>query len=197
MLCILVGGNGIIPLTTNGRVILSSGVFGTAKILFNSGIGPSDMISIVAADSTVSKYLPPSSQYINLPVGMNVKDNPGVNMVFTHPSIDSYDNWAPIWSSPRTADANQYVASQSGVFAASSPRINFWRVYGGSDGKTRYVQGTSRPGACCFTPTYPYNTTAQFTITMYLGTGLTSSGRIGKPKIFQRLSVPDCFPSRY
>lgn len=174
-----IGGNGIIPLTTNGRVILSGGAFGTAKMLFQSGIGPSDMISIVAADATASKYLPPSSQYINLPVGLNVMDNPGVNMVFTHPTVDDYDNWAPIWASPRTADANQYVANQSGMFAASSPRANFWRAYGGSDGKTRYVQGTARPGSCCFTPTYPYNTTAQFTITMYITTGLTSVGRIG------------------
>ena len=138
------------------------------------------MLSIVAADATAKTYLPPSSQYINLPVGLNVKDNPSVNMVFTHPSVDHYDNWAPIWTNPRTADANQYVQSQSGVFAASSPRINFWRTYGGSDGKTRYVQGTSRPGSCCFTPTYPYNNTAEFTITMYLSTGLTSVGRIGR-----------------
>ncbi|KAG8688196.1 hypothetical protein FRC11_005887 [Ceratobasidium sp. 423] len=174
-----INGNGVIQLTSKGRVILSAGPFGTAKILFGSGIGPSDQIAYFAADSTLSKYLPPSSQYISLPVGQNVKDNPSVNLVFTHPSVDSYDNWAPIWSTPRTADANQYVQSQSGVFAGSSPRINFWRAYGGSDGKTRYVQGTSRPGACCFTPTYPYNETAQFTITLYLSTGLTSVGRIG------------------
>ncbi|KDN51286.1 hypothetical protein RSAG8_00915, partial [Rhizoctonia solani AG-8 WAC10335] len=174
-----INGNGIVSLTSKGRVILSAGPFGTAKILFGSGIGPSDQIALIAANSVLSKYLPPSSQYINLPVGQNVKDNPSVNLVFTHPSVDSYDNWAPIWSSPRVGDANQYVQSQSGVFAGSSPRINFWRAYGGSDGKTRYVQGTSRPGACCFTPTYPYNETAQFTITMYISTGLTSIGRIG------------------
>ncbi|CEL59822.1 Cellobiose dehydrogenase OS=Phanerochaete chrysosporium GN=CDH-1 PE=1 SV=1 [Rhizoctonia solani AG-1 IB] len=174
-----INGNGIIQLTSKGRVILSAGPFGTAKILFGSGVGPADQIAFIAADSTLSKYLPPSSQYINLPVGLNVKDNPSVNLVFTHPTVDSYDNWAPIWASPRVGDANQYVQSQAGVFAGSSPRINFWRAYGGSDGKTRYVQGTSRPGACCFTPTYPYNTTAQFTITMYLSTGLTSTGRIG------------------
>lgn len=33
----VVGGNGIIPLTAKGRVILSAGAFGTAKLLFQSG----------------------------------------------------------------------------------------------------------------------------------------------------------------
>ncbi|KAG8687354.1 hypothetical protein FRC12_017219 [Ceratobasidium sp. 428] len=175
-----IGGNGIIPLTSSkGRVIMAAGAFGTSKLLFQSGIGPSDMLTIAAGNAATAKYMPPSSQYINLPVGMNVKDNPSVNMVFTHPTVDDYDNWAPIWSNPRPADANQYVSKQAGVFAASSPRSNFWSVYGGSDGKTRYVQGTAHPGSCCFTPTYPYNTSAQFTITMYLSTGLTSVGRIG------------------
>ncbi|KAG8779426.1 hypothetical protein FRC12_024285 [Ceratobasidium sp. 428] len=174
-----IGGDGIIPLTSKGRVILSSGAFGTAKILFQSGIGPSDMLAIAAANATVSKFMPPATQYINLPVGLYTKDSPGVNLVFTHPNVDDYDNWAPVWTNPRLADANQYVAKQAGVFAAASPRANFWRVYSGPDGKTRHVQGTARPGSCCFTPTYPYNTTAQFTITMYIGSGLTSSGRIG------------------
>ncbi|KAG8746293.1 hypothetical protein FRC11_012797 [Ceratobasidium sp. 423] len=174
-----INGNGIIPLTSKGRVILSAGPFGTAKILFGSGIGPSDQIAFIASDSTLSKYLPPPSQYINLPVGMNVKDKPGVNLVFTHPNVDWYDNWAPIWSNPRVADANQYVQDRTGVFASSSPRINFWRIYSGSDGKTRYVQGTSRAGSWGISPIYPYNVTAQFTITLYLATGLTSTGRIG------------------
>lgn len=75
----------------------SSGVFGTARLLFQSGkyipessitrlsrevqgIGPSDMIAIVANDATAKKYLPPSSQYINLPVGYNVTDNPSANV---------------------------------------------------------------------------------------------------------------------
>ncbi|KAH7343518.1 hypothetical protein B0J17DRAFT_703392 [Rhizoctonia solani] len=63
-----INGNGTISLTSKGRVILSAGPFGTAKILFGSGIGPADQTVFIAADSTLSKYLPPSSQYINLPV---------------------------------------------------------------------------------------------------------------------------------
>ncbi|QRV90448.1 GMC oxidoreductase [Ceratobasidium sp. AG-Ba] len=175
----IVNGNGIISLTTKGRVVVAAGVFGTAKILYQSGIGPADMLAITAGNPTTSNFMPPASQYINLPVGHFVRDSPGVNLVFTHPTVDDYDNWAPVWGNPRPADANQFVTTQSGVFAYASPRANFWRVYQGPDGISRHIQGTARPGSCCFTPTYPYNTTAQFTITVYIGTGLTSVGRIG------------------
>lgn len=66
------GPNGIIQLNTNGRVILSAGSFGTPRILFRSGIGPSDMISLVQGNAAAAPNLPPPSQFINLPVGFNV-----------------------------------------------------------------------------------------------------------------------------
>ena len=71
-----IGPNGFIPLNPNGRVILSAGSFGTPRILFQSGIGPSDMISLVQQNAVASTFLPPSSDFIDLPVGENVQDNP-------------------------------------------------------------------------------------------------------------------------
>jgi cellobiose dehydrogenase (acceptor) len=175
------GPNGIIPLTTNGRVILSAGSFGTPRILFQSGIGPSDMISVVQGNADAASRLPPSSQFINLnQLGYNVQDNPSINLVFTHPSVDSYDNWADVWTpGPPTADQQAYLNSRTGVMAGASPKLNFWRAYSGSDGKTRYAQGTVRPGAASVTTVYPYNTTQIWTITVYLSQGITSRGRIG------------------
>lgn len=174
-----IGPNGFVPLTSKGRVILSAGSYGSPRILFRSGIGPADMLSIVKNHAEAGKNLPADNQWINLPVGLNVQDNPSINLVFTHPDVDAYDNWAPIWTNPRTADATQYLRDRSGVFAAASPRINFWRAYSGRDGNTRWLQGTGRPGAASITTNYPYNASQIFTITTYLSTGITSRGRIG------------------
>ncbi|KAG7094173.1 substrate-specific activator of APC-dependent proteolysis [Marasmius oreades] len=173
------GPDGVIPLNPKGRVILSGGSFGSPRILFQSGIGPTDMLNIVKADPTQGPRMPAQSAWINLPVGENVSDNPSINLVFTHPSVDAYDNWANIQTNPRSADTKQYLASQSGVFAQASPRLNFWRAYAGSDQKTRYLQGTARPGAASWNTTFPFNQTQIFTITAYLSTGITSRGRIG------------------
>jgi len=137
------------------------------------------MISLVQGDPVAGPQLPPQSQWINLPVGYNVSDNPSINLVFTHPSINDYDNWADVWTSPPAADAAQWIENQSGVLAQASPRVNFWRAYSSPDSRTRWLQGTVRPGAASVNTSYPYNATQLMTITAYLSTGITSRGRIG------------------
>ncbi|KAF7760214.1 CAZyme family AA8 [Agaricus bisporus var. burnettii] len=173
------GPDGVIPLTSKGRVILSAGTFGTARLLFRSGIGPSEQLQIVEANPDAAKDLPDPSDYINLPVGYNVMDHPSINLVFTHPTIDAYNNWATVWTNPRPQDAAQYVRDQSGILAQSSTRVNFWRAYSRPEGGTQWVQGTVHPGSCCFTTDFNYDANKTITITLYLSTGLKSRGRIG------------------
>lgn len=63
-----IGPNGVVSLNPNGRVILAAGSFGTSRLLFQSGIGPLDMIQTVQ-NSTAAGNLPPESDWIDLPVG--------------------------------------------------------------------------------------------------------------------------------
>jgi cellobiose dehydrogenase (acceptor) len=97
----------------------------------------------------------------------------------TH-SCRRYNNWDTVWTSPPAADVTQYLKNRSGVLAAPSPRLNFWRSYTGSDNRIRYAQGTVKPGASDqLSTSQPYNASQLFTITVYLSQGLTSRGRIG------------------
>ena len=66
------GPNGVVGLNKNGRVVLSAGSFGTPRILFQTGIGPTDMLQTVLQNADAATRMPPQSQWVNLPVGMNV-----------------------------------------------------------------------------------------------------------------------------
>jgi len=71
------GHDGVIPVSSEGAVVLSAGAFGSPKILFRSGIGPQDqlnMVKSVEADSMIDE-----SQWIDLPVGYNLADNINVS----------------------------------------------------------------------------------------------------------------------
>ncbi|CCO36573.1 Cellobiose dehydrogenase Short=CDH [Rhizoctonia solani AG-1 IB] len=172
-----VGDDGFIRLKPNaGRVVLSGGAFGSSRVLFHSAKSP--LVSHnaplnVEATPGSAKYLPPKSSYITLPVGESITDNPAINLVFTHPAIQPY-SFSGAWQTPILEDAKQYVESQSGRLAQTSSRINWWKRYTGSDGRIRTMQGTARPGGCCGSIT---NTS--FTVTLYLGTGVDSTGKIG------------------
>ena len=45
-----------------------------------SGIGPTDMIQIVQNNTAAAANLPPKAQWIDLPVGQNVSDNPSIKV---------------------------------------------------------------------------------------------------------------------
>lgn len=109
------GPNGIVPLTPNGRVILSAGSFGSPRILFQSGIGPSDMISLVQANAAAAANLPPASQFINLEVGMNVMDNPSINVsMLRSVSLRILADFANSWSSRIRASTRTKTGLMSG-----------------------------------------------------------------------------------
>jgi cellobiose dehydrogenase (acceptor) len=145
-----------------GRVVLSAGAMSTPRILINSGIGPADQIAIVG-NGTQNVTLPPACDYINLPVGTQIKDHPIINLYFnTTESLALYP-----FAAPYPTDQEAYMANRTGVLTQGLQRLVFWTSFVGSDSQTRYVQGT--------TSVYADNV---ITVKLYLTHGLTSVGQL-------------------
>ena len=167
------GYSGRVQLTPiTGRVIVSAGTFGTAKLLFRSGIGPTDQLQIVNS-STDAPYMINSTYWLNLPVGYNLDDHLNTDTVISHPNI-SYYNWPAAWDTPIAADATAYLTKRAGPLAQAAPDIGpmMWEEITGPDGIVRQMQWTSRVegsnGAASGTT---------MTLSLYLGRGAISRGR--------------------
>ncbi|KAF4777677.1 fungal cellulose binding domain-containing protein [Colletotrichum scovillei] len=193
------GYNGTVKLAAGGRVILSAGVFGSAKILFRSGIGPKDQLETV--QKAEGDILIDSAQWIDLPVGYNLDDHVNTNILLEHPDIVNYD-FNGAYNNPVSDDASAYLcemadlplrdgsvlltnsnpaANRSGILTQAAPNINpiFWDAVKGEDGIERWFQWTGYVGGPQTGKTY----TA-------LGLGKTSRGRVTiNPSLLMDVSV--------
>ena len=169
------GYNGVINVTANtGRVILSAGAFGTPKILFRSGIGPADQLSVVQKSASDAATMIGSANWINLPVGYNLDDHTDTDMVISHPSVVFYDFYNA-FNTPFANDSTAYLNKRTGILAQAAPNIGpmFWDEIAGADGITRQLQYTARVEGSLGAP--DGNT---MTISQYLGRGSISRGRL-------------------
>jgi len=162
---------GNVTLNAGGRVILSAGAFGSAKLLFRSGIGPKDQLNIVKGSAQDGRTFIPEAQWINLPVGKNLNDHVNTDLVIQHKDVSFYDFYQA-WDDPIKADKDAYLNKRAGILTQSAPNIGpvAWEVIRGTDGIDRQFQWTARvegPGA---------NDTHSMTISNYLGRGSTSRG---------------------
>lgn len=160
-------GLSTLNLNPGGKVILAAGPWGTPRILFNSGIGPVEQVQIVA-NGTTGIALPPKEDWIDLPVGQNIKDHP----IFTF-YVQTPENWtafdaAGVINGTDTANIELYDKDGSGVLAQGYHRMIFWDSNVASDNITRYYQGSVSPQG-----------PGLFLIKGYLTHGATSSGRMG------------------
>jgi cellobiose dehydrogenase (acceptor) len=114
-----VGTLNIAPIT--GRVILSAGAFGSAKILFRSGIGPADQLQVVKG-STDGPTMISNNSWINLPVGHNLEDHTNTDTVVSHPDVVFY-NFYDAYTDPIPADEEKYLGQRSGILAQAAPNI--------------------------------------------------------------------------
>ncbi|EAW11749.1 putative cellobiose dehydrogenase [Aspergillus clavatus NRRL 1] len=160
------GGIEIVRVRAGGKVILAAGALSTPRILFNSGIGPANQIKTVQSGSSGVKP-PPSNDWINLPVGQNFKDHPMFTVeVQTGANFTSLNTSSVI---PGTNSlARRLYAAGSGIWTQGAHRLQFWTSNVGSDGVTRYYQGSCSPAG-----------NGIISMKVYLTHGATSSGVLG------------------
>lgn len=163
----------LINVNTNGRVVLSAGVFNTAKILFRSGIGPTDVLNVVKSSSDGPTMIA-TNQWINLPVGYNLHDQDNTDIVFSHPTISPYDFYGA-YLNPIPADRDKYLNQRAGQLAEAAPNCNtiFFESFPSSDGRVRQVQWSARKE-----PSLGAAGDTMVTLSLYLTTGATSRGRL-------------------
>jgi cellobiose dehydrogenase (acceptor) len=156
-----------------GRVILSAGAFGSAKILMRSGIGPADQLQVVKG-SADGPTMVTNTSWINLPVGYNLEDHTNTDTVVSHPDVVFYDFYEA-YDDPIPADAEKYLSKRAGILAEAAPNISpvFFEEIKGADGVVRQLQWTARVEGSLGTP----NGIA-ITMSQYLGRGAKSRGRM-------------------
>ncbi|KAJ4350515.1 uncharacterized protein N0V89_009136 [Didymosphaeria variabile] len=155
----------IYNINAGGKVILSSGAMSTPRILFNSGIGPAEQLQTVASGSS-GVTLPAESEWIDLPVGAEIKDHVIFTLKFKTSEALSAVATTDL-TSPNLTVVDQF-AKASGVLAQSGQRLNFWTSVNTTSGSEMFIQGTCNG---------PANNTIQ--IKVYLTHGLTSVGSLG------------------
>lgn len=134
------GTQQIINLNTGGKVVLAAGAMSTPRILWNSGIGKSDALQIVQSGTT-GVELPDEADWISLPVGHNLMDHAQLPLQFrTAANFSAYD-FSGIATDPVSSDV-QLFNQGSGVLTQAAQRMHMWTSINGTDGRTRYLQGT-------------------------------------------------------
>ncbi|KAE8136548.1 hypothetical protein BDV38DRAFT_271906 [Aspergillus pseudotamarii] len=156
----------IINIRAGGKVILAAGSMSTPRVLFNSGIGPAKQIENVKSGST-GITVPAQEEWINLPVGENLKDHPMFTINVHSKSNFTAFNTSSVISGPAAA-VQQLYSEGSGVLSEGGHRLQFWTSNQGSDGKTRFYQGSCSVAS-----------DGVITMKLYLTHGATSSGVLG------------------
>lgn len=129
----------IYNVNAGGSVILAAGSMSTPRILFNSGIGPAAQLKIVQSGSS-GVTLPAEADWIDLPVGAEIKDHPIFTVQFkTSTNMSSSAETAFTDPDQTTVDL---FAKGSGLLAQSGQRLNWWSSVTTSKGNEMFFQGT-------------------------------------------------------
>ncbi|KAI0137444.1 cellobiose dehydrogenase [Xylariales sp. AK1849] len=157
-----------IPLSSNGRVVISAGALISPGLLMYSGIGPSETLTKLTAAS----YTPYNSSnwIVNPSVGEGLFDNPNTFIELSGPTIESYTQ---SYDDPIPADRDLYLSRRSGPYSVASQTSAFWGYVYHDDGSQAGIQGTIDSSGH---EDYTGNNT--ITLNIYGTSGLLSSGRV-------------------
>ncbi|KAK2016092.1 GMC oxidoreductase [Colletotrichum eremochloae] len=137
------GSTQIIKLNQGGKVVLAAGAMSTPRVLWNSGIGRSDALATVKSGAaTTGVTLPDETDWIDLPVGHNLKDHAQILLKFKSKTNFTAYPFSAITANPIKSDLELYNRG-SGPIAQGDQRIHLWTSAKGADGRTRYLQGTA------------------------------------------------------
>ena len=155
----------IYNVNNGGSVILAAGAMSTPRILFNSGIGPAEQLKIVQSGSS-GVTLPDEADWIDLPVGAEIKDHPIFTIQFkTGTNMSSTPK--TVLTEPDQTNIDLF-AKGSGILAQSGQRLNWWSSVTTSKGNEMFFQGTCNG---------PSDNTIQMKV--YLTHGASSVGELG------------------
>ncbi|KAJ8118434.1 hypothetical protein OPT61_g576 [Boeremia exigua] len=134
------GSQQIINLKPGGKVVLAGGALSTPRILWNSGIGKTDALTIVQGGTT-GVQLPEEADWIDLPVGHGLKDHAQAPLQFKTTTNFTAYKFNDIATEPVESDLELFNKG-SGVMAQAAQRMHLWTSVNGTDGKERFLQGT-------------------------------------------------------
>ncbi|KAH7070047.1 choline dehydrogenase [Paraphoma chrysanthemicola] len=129
----------IYNVNAGGSVLLAAGAMSTPRILFNSGIGPAEQLQTVATGTT-GVTLPDEADWIDLPVGAEIKDHPIFTIKF-NTTAAMHSEPATAFTAPNQTTIDLFEKG-SGILAQSGQRFNWWTSVNTTEGNEVFFQGT-------------------------------------------------------
>jgi cellobiose dehydrogenase (acceptor) len=170
VMALINGTEKFIPISSSGRVILSSGAIQSPSLLMFSGIGDSSVLSRLQTAGKLSPSLH-SSQWINsTAVGAGLFDNPNTFIELEGPSVESYTY---SYASPPLSDKQLYLENRSGPYTFASETSVFWDTLTRPDGSVAGFQGTIDSSGFG-----GYTSNRTMTLNIYGTSGMKSSGKV-------------------